>query len=149
MKYLKKSMLIGLAALASVVATIAASVCYGDPEPYVCLAAGTPLNVEQHYCWVDEDRRTCQSMWITEGDALCVTSPTGSTGYYARLDSYCFGRVYVTVQTCDENCNATIIYHQGPVTVMCTGSVPDTAKPGCMIVMAPVQLPSYYCLAFL
>ena len=125
--------------------------CFGTAENYVCLPAGTPVNVQPHRCpGPNETTLTCQSMWITEDDAMCFRAPDATDGWRIKVPTDCGNSVYVTVQTCDAACNPTVTYHQGPVKVVCTGgSMPDTTSTTCHIVMSPVKLHSYYCLAFL
>jgi hypothetical protein len=81
---------------------------------------------------------------------MCSEAPGAIDGWTKTIQSDCSDHVYVTVQTCDSACNATDTYHQGPVTVVCQGgSLPDQTSTTCHVVMGPIRLLSYYCLAFL
>jgi hypothetical protein len=124
--------------------------CYGKPIDYVCLAGGTVLNLQNHTCGTGEGTIHCQSMWITEDDVSCFAASDVLDGNSGKIPYDCWDSVYVTVQTCDSACQATDTYHQGPVVVLCQGgSIPDTGSQPCHIVMSPVRLQSFYCIAFL
>jgi hypothetical protein len=124
--------------------------CFGKPADFVCLEAGEFVNLQDHACHIGETTRHCQSMWVTEDDVTCFAATDVLDGNTGTKEYDCWDFVYVTVQTCDSECEATDTYHQGPVTVLCqNGSIPDTSSQTCHIVMGPVRLLSFYCLAFL